>query len=319
MKLQIKVGALALLAVAVTLLQSGSAASGGPWGPGYFPNVPLITQDGKVVRFYDDLLKGKAVAVNLIYTQCSASCPLETARMRQVQRILGDRVGKDIFFYSISIDPVHDTPEALKAYAQKYHVGPGWLFLTGKEEDIKLIAKKLGLSSLTDAANGDRHLPSLMVGDEPKGQWMRNSAVDNPRFLATTIGNFLGWKSAEPEKSYADIRELPKVDPGTYLFKTSCAPCHTIGKGDGIGPDLANVTTRRDHRWVTRMITEPDRLLAEGDPIAAQLFAKYEKVRMPNLSLGAEDVAVLLTYIEKESHSMVPATPAVSASQQGAP
>jgi protein SCO1 len=319
MHLQIKVGALAFLAAAATLLQPGSAAAGGPWGPDYFPNVPLTTQDAKVVRFYDDLLKGKAVAVNLIYTQCSASCPLETARMRQVQRILGDRVGKDIFFYSISIDPARDTPEALKAYAQKYHVGPGWLFLTGKEEDIKLIAKKLGLSSLTDAANRDRHLPSLMVGDEPKGQWMRNSAVDNPRFLAATIGNFLGWKSAEPAKSYAEIREPPKVDRGTYLFKTRCAPCHTIGKGNGIGPDLANVTTRRDHRWVTRMIAEPDRMLAEGDPIAVELFARYKDVRMPNLGLDAEDVAVLLAYIEKESRNIAQPTPAVSVSRHGTP
>jgi protein SCO1/2 len=304
MHLQIKVGTLALLAAAATLLQPGSAAAGGPWGPGYFPNVPLITQDGKVVRFYDDLLKGKAVAVNLIYTQCSASCPLETARMRQVQRILGDRVGRDIFFYSISIDPAHDTPEALKAYAQKYHVGPGWLFLTGKEEDIKLIGKKLGLSSLTDASNRDGHLPSLMIGNEPTGQWMRNSAVDNPRFLAITIGNFLGWKSREPAKSYAELRELPKVDRGAYLFKTRCAACHTIGKGDALGPDLANVTTLRDHRWVSRYIAEPDKMLAEGDPIAVELFAKYKSVRMPNLSLGAEDVAVLLAHIEEKSRAL---------------
>ena len=102
-------------------------------------------QDGKLVHFYDDLLKGKAVAVNLIYTRCTASCPLETAKLAQVQRLLGARVGKDVFFYSISIDPTHDTPLVLKAYAQKFHAGPGWLFLTGKEEDIRLVGRKLGL------------------------------------------------------------------------------------------------------------------------------------------------------------------------------
>src|SRR6267378_854647 len=150
-----RLGTSTAVAAAALLLGSAAAVAGGPWGAQYFPNVPLTTQDGTVVHFYDDLLKGKAVAINLIYTHCSASCPLETAKLAQVQRLLGDRVGKDVFFYSISIDPRRDTPEVLKAYAQKFHIGPGWLFLTGKEEDIKLLSNKLGLSSLTDAANRD--------------------------------------------------------------------------------------------------------------------------------------------------------------------
>src|SRR5438105_15291565 len=110
-----KVAAWAMLVCGVALLGAGraTAGSGGPWGVDYFPNVPLTTQDGKVVRFYDDLLKGKSVAINLIYTRCSASCPLETAKLAQLQKIMGDRVGKDIFFYSISIDPKNDTPEVL--------------------------------------------------------------------------------------------------------------------------------------------------------------------------------------------------------------
>ena len=282
------------------------AIAAGRWGADYFPNVPLTTQEGRIVHFYDDLLKGKAVAINLIYTHCSASCPLETAKLAQVQRLLGDRVGKDVFFYSISIDPRRDTPEVLKAYAQKFHVGPGWLFLTGEEKDIKLLANKLGLSSLTDAASRDGHLPSLMLGHEPTGQWMRNSAVDNPRFLATVIGNFFGWKDEKPQRSYAELRDFPKIDKGEYLFRTRCGACHTVGKGDGIGPDLAGVTSRRDHCWVARYVAEPDRVLAEGDPIAAELFARYKSVRMPNLRLAQEEVAVLLSYIEKQSRA--PAT-----------
>ena len=74
-----------------------------------------------------------------MYTSCADECPLETARLVQVQRLLGERVGRDIFFYSISIDPKRDTPIVLKAYAEKFGVGPGWLFLTGKAEDVKLI------------------------------------------------------------------------------------------------------------------------------------------------------------------------------------
>jgi protein SCO1/2 len=293
----------AVFAAAVALLASGTALAGGPWGADYFPNVPLTTQDGKVVRFYDDLLKGKSVAINLIYTRCSASCPLETAKLTQVQRILGDRVGKDVFFYSISIDPKHDTPEVLKAYAQKYHIGPGWLFLTGKEDDIKLVAKKLGLSSLTDLSNRDRHMPSLMIGNEPAGKWMRQSAVDNPSFLAAQMANFFGWKNVVPARSYAELTQPPKVDEGARLFNARCAACHTVGKGDGVGPDLVNVTQRRDHCWVSRYISEPDKVLAERDPVAVELFARYNSVRMPNLSLTPEEVALLLSHIEKQSKS----------------
>src|SRR5712691_12362232 len=158
-----------LFAGAVVFLSVGFAFAADRWGADYFPNVPLITQDGITVHLYDDLLKGKSVAINVIYTSCQDECPLETARLAQVQRLLGERMGKDIFFYSISIDPRRDTPEVLKAYADKYGVGPGWLFLTGKPEDIKLVTKKLGLSRGSDTANKDGHTASLMVGDVPGG------------------------------------------------------------------------------------------------------------------------------------------------------
>lgn len=274
------------------------------WGADYFPNVPLITQTGKTVRFYDDLLKGKSVVVNVIYTRCKDRCPLETAKLAQVQRLLGDRVGRDIFFYSISIDPQYDTPAVLNEYAAKFHTGPGWLFLTGNRQDIVLLQKKLGLYSRTDAASPDGHLPSLMIGNEPTAQWMLNSAVDNPRFLAVTITNFLtDWRSgraALPARSYAAARPIAGLEPGAYLFDTKCAACHTFGDGDSIGPDLAGVTRTRDRAWLERFIKTPDQLLAENDPIATALFAKYKQVVMPNLRLADGDVAAVLKYIEAQ-------------------
>src|SRR5215470_2659310 len=117
-----------LVAIAILLITRPASADGPDRS--HFPNIELITQDGQKVHFYDDLVKGKIVAIDLIYTTCHYACPLETARLAQVQKKLGDRVGKDIFFYSISIDPEHDTPEVLKAYMEKFHIGPGWAFLT---------------------------------------------------------------------------------------------------------------------------------------------------------------------------------------------
>jgi protein SCO1/2 len=305
-KASLKIAAVTTMLAAATGLTPvcGAAADGTRWGADYFPNVPLITQDGTTVRFYDDLLKGKRVAIDFIYTHCQYSCPLETARLAQVQRLLGDRVGKDMFFYSISIDPERDTPAVLKAYAQKFHAGPGWLFLTGRKEDVKLLSRKLGL--LVDpAVNRDGHTPDLMVGDVATGQWMRNSAVDNARFLATTIGNFLGgWKDhRNPARSYAAATTL-SMTKGHYLFATRCVACHTIGRGDGVGPDLRGVTRVRDRAWLERFMAEPGRVLAEGDPVAKALYDKYRQVNMPNLRLGKEDVRALLEYLEKETAAL---------------
>jgi protein SCO1/2 len=288
---------------AVTAPVTSKAAARNRWGANYFPNVALTTHDGKTVRLYDDLLKGKAVAITVMYTDCKDACPLETANLVQLQRILGKRVGKDIFFYSISIDPERDTPEVLKNYAEKFGVGPGWLFLTGKSEDISLIVRKLGLTRSADLNARDSHSPFLVIGNEPTGQWTKNSAVDNPRFLAAGMGTFFGWRETEPQTSYADA--LPIVfERGQYQFQRQCSLCHTLGQGDkGKAPDLLGVTGRRDRAWLMRYILAPDRMLAEGDPIATALFNKYKTVRMPNLSLASGDVADLIAYLEAHGSS----------------
>ncbi|HMF98367.1 MAG TPA: SCO family protein [Vicinamibacterales bacterium] len=284
------------------------AADNTRWGADYFPNVTLTTQDGAPVHFYDDLIKGKTVAIDLIYTTCQYACPLETARLAQVQRVLGDRVGRDIFFYSITIDPDHDTPAVLKEYAAKYHVGPGWTFLTGRAADIELISKKLGLYSAPNPDNPDGHTPNLLVGNEPSGQWMRNSALDNPGFLARTMSDWLdGWKSSatKPLPSFADV-PVVNLDVGEYTFRNHCAACHRIGGGDAIGPDLKGVTATRDHEWLKQFIATPDRVFDNGDPIAWSLFEKYGRVRMPNLSLTEGDATVLIDYLARTSGGAAP-------------
>jgi len=267
----------------------------------HFPNVELITQDGKKVHFYDDLIKGKIVAIDLIYTTCHYACPLETARMVQVQKKLGDRVGSDIFFYSISIDPEHDTPKVLKAYMQKFKVGPGWTFLTGKKQDIDLLSKRLGLYS-DPSINADGHLPHLLIGNEATGTWVRGSALDNPSFQARMIGEFLdNFKHLDlkaEQKSPGDGRAMANFDRGQYLFSRDCAACHTIGHGDTIGPDLLGITRTRDPKWLARMIQTPNKLLDEKDPLATSLLKKYNNVRMPNIWISNDELNLLISYLQ---------------------
>jgi protein SCO1/2 len=298
------VPALVLIGATICFL-SRPAIAGPHWGADYFPNVPLVTQDGKTVHFYDDLLKGKLVAIDMIYTHCVDSCPLETARLAQVQKTLGDRVGKDIFFYSITLDPKRDTPEVLKAYAEKYHAGPGWLFLTGKKDDIDLISRKLGLYSDPNASNRDGHTPTLLLGNEPAGQWMNNSALDDPAFLASMIGQFMDDYRTPPQVPNAAYTEATTLDlkTGPYLFNTRCAACHTIGHGTKIGPDLLGITNQRAHEWLARFIATPDKLLAQNDPLATRLFAQYKQVQMPNLRLDSEQTEAIINFIQQQSEA----------------
>jgi len=268
-------------------------------GVDYFPNAELVTQDGQAVRFHD-LLRGRQVAINAIFTTCKDVCPLETANMVQLRKVLGARVGKDVHLYSISIDPKRDTPEVLKAYAEKF--GADWTFLTGRPEDIKLIMKKLSLIRERDdpTSREGHHAAYLMVGAEADGQWTRFSAVDSPRFLAARMGTFLGWKDMEPGRPYSEAKPIT-VPNGQRLFVSKCSACHTIGKGDRLGPDLAGVTDRREKAWLARYIQQPDEVLAAGDPIAQALHNKYKKVGMPNLRLGSSDVHDLISYLATRS------------------
>jgi protein SCO1/2 len=316
------ISALILTAIFLTTSSTPAAADNARWGANYFPNVILTTQDGKKVHFYDDMLKGKSVVIDMIYTTCGYACPLETARLVQVQKILGDRVGKDIFFYSITIDPANDTPKVLKAYAEKYHVGPGWTFLTGKKSDIELIGKKLGLwNNEPDPNNPDGHTPSVLIGNEPGGQWMRNAATDNPRFLANMIGNWLnGWSRVKPmdaNMNYEKAGTIDLSDKGRYIFASQCAACHTIGHGDKIGPDLLGVTKVRERAWLERFITTPNKVLAERDPIAMALYKKYKGVNMPNLSIADVDLKNLLKFLDSQSEAPAKETPAAEKPGQG--
>ena len=295
------------VAAAIAAAVSVRIAAGVQRGSSRIPNVTLTTHEGVPVRFYDDLVKGKIVAINLIYTTCQYACPLETARLAQVQRLLGDRVGRDVFFYSITIDPEHDTPSVLKEYAEKFKAGPGWIFLTGKPADIELISKRLGIYAPPAASAPDNHKPFLLVGNERTGQWMRQSAVDNPGFLATTIGDWLSsWQNTkrEPLQSYAEMPPRPSFDRGQYTFATHCAACHTIGRGDHLGPDLRGVTTTRSRTWLTSFITAPDKMNAQKDPTATALRRRFKEVRMPNLGLEAEDVSVVIDYIDRQSRTL---------------
>jgi protein SCO1 len=279
------------------------------WGANYFPNVTLTTHEGKRVRFFDDLLKDKVVVINFIYTSCPDACPLETAKLAEVQTILGDRVGKDTFFYSISIDPEIDTPEVLADYANRYGVGPGWLFLTGDAGDIALLRTALGLfdPDADGESNLTEHSLSILIGNQKTGRWQKASPMENSYVLATEIGDWLhNWDRARPgDRDYKNAPKLRNLERGEGLFRTRCATCHVVGgpvvAARAIGPDLLGVVERRERAWLERWLADPDAMLADGDPIAKPLFEQYRRVPMPNMRLEENDVAELIDFLNTET------------------
>lgn len=286
------------------------------WGADYFPNVPLVTQDGKTVRFYDDLLKGKKVLVNFVFSSCDQACPLDTANMARVQKLLGEQVGRDVFMYSISLDPEHDTPEVLKAYAEKFGAGPGWLFLTGKREDVDAVRNKLG-----DRGRKEEHANTVRIGDVAQGRWIRVPLTADPHYIMVETNSTLnpGWSTGKTLKSIADAPRPEVFGPGQLLFHNRCAACHTIGKGDNLGPDLQGVTARRARDWLVRYLAAPERMRADKDPVALELASRY-KVLMPNLSLTHKELGELIEYLEaKSTPKAVAATAMAPEAAGGAP
>jgi protein SCO1/2 len=155
----------------------------------YLPNTLLTNHEGEQVRFYDDLIKDKFVTINMVYTSCKMTCPLVTANLVRVQKLLADRVGRDLFMYSITIDPKRDTPKVLKKYAKTHGVGKGWQFLTGKPEDIENLRIKLGFrwANPVRDANKDFHTGNLRYGNEPLMLWGMVPGIANPSWVAKCI------------------------------------------------------------------------------------------------------------------------------------
>ena len=170
----------------------------------YFPDVVLRTEDNQKVRFYEDLIKNKIVTINFFYAKCDGVCPGITANLVKVQKLLGERVGRELFMYSISLKPEEDTPAVLKEYADMYEVRPGWKFLTGRPEDIELLRRSLGFTNPDPKLDKDKsqHIGNIRYGNEPLMEWAACPGLAHAEWIAESISwVFPTGKARRPEKS----------------------------------------------------------------------------------------------------------------------
>lgn len=155
----------------------------------HFPDVILRTQDNEKVRFYQDLIKDKVVTINFFFSKCDEICPRVTANLAKVQRLLGDRVGREIFMNSITLKPKEDSPAVLKRFAKLYKAGPGWNFLTGKPDDIDLLRRSMGFTDPDPRRDKDlnNHIGNVRYGNERRMLWAACPGMANASFIVESI------------------------------------------------------------------------------------------------------------------------------------
>jgi protein SCO1 len=180
-------GSAALMPV-VAATATTTRAAPGPRA-GYFPNTIVQTHDGRKLRFYDDVVRGKVVVFNMMYSVCTGICPGNTANLLQVQETLGKRLGTDVFMVSMTLQPEFDTPKALQAYVNSYGIKPGWTFLTGQPKEMDVIRRKLGFFNDDPKIDSDlaNHTGMVRIGNETLDRWFMMPALAAPKQLARAI------------------------------------------------------------------------------------------------------------------------------------
>src|SRR5689334_6228860 len=146
------------------------------------PNARVLDQNGHALDFYTDLIKGRNVAINFIFTTCTTVCPVLTATFRRVQVEL-EKSQSDVKLISISVDPTVDTPERLRDFADKFKAGPGWTFVTGDKTEIDSLLQRLGAG----VGNKNDHTSMILIGNDPADVWTRTYGLSSPTVLIKVI------------------------------------------------------------------------------------------------------------------------------------
>ncbi|HET6720939.1 MAG TPA: SCO family protein [Rhodocyclaceae bacterium] len=150
----------------------------------YFTDTELLTQDGRTVRFYSDVLADRVVLINVVYTNCEDACPLITRKLIEVRQRLEEKVGKEVWFVSISTDPERDSPQALKKFAQAQCADEQrWFFLTGAKANVDQVLKRLGQMG----PSAEEHSTLLIAGDVAGKRWSKIRPDAPPAAIAERL------------------------------------------------------------------------------------------------------------------------------------
>jgi protein SCO1 len=157
----------------------------------YFPNSVVYDHNGRKLRFYDDVVRGKVVAFNMMYTACAGICPRNTANLKIVQGALAEHLGKEIFMYSMTLRPEMDSPKELRAYMDLYEIpaDKGWTFLTGVPAELGVIRRKLGFYNKDPVIDADlkQHTGMVRIGNEALDRWAMAPAMGSHKQIVREL------------------------------------------------------------------------------------------------------------------------------------
>ena len=160
--------------------------------PAQIPDINVLDQNGNRLHFYRDLVRGKVVAMNFIYTTCATICPPLGATFGKLQKSLGERAGKDVFLISVSVDPATDTPERLRAWGAQFGAKPGWTLVTGEKTELNRLLRALG----ADAASPESHSPMVLIVNDKAALWKRVYGLGSTAALTQHIEQMMATAPA---------------------------------------------------------------------------------------------------------------------------
>jgi protein SCO1 len=147
------------------------------------PDVEVQDQNGRKLKFYSELVKGRKVVINFIYTSCKAVCPMSGDHFAKLQKTLGDKLGRDVFLISVTTDPEVDSPDRLKTWSKRFNPSPGWTLVTGSRKEIS----SLLLVLTGDGTQTGYHVPAICLIDDLKKSHRWTYGLSDPAEIMRMI------------------------------------------------------------------------------------------------------------------------------------
>lgn len=163
----------AALALPATVQAAAAAPARRGKGSRRVPDLPVVDHQGQRWNFHSDLVRDKVVVINFMYADCEGICPAQTENLKRVYTAFGDRMGREVFMYSLTLRPETDTPEHLGHYVQMHGTGEHWKFLTGTPADMDILRRRLGFYDPNPELDVDKtsHLGMVRYGAEWLDRW----------------------------------------------------------------------------------------------------------------------------------------------------
>lgn len=170
-------------------------------------DIEVVDQDGKKVNIYSDLIKGKIVGVNFIYTTCKMICiPMSAVFSGTAKLLTEEGLGDRVNLISVTLDPENDTPEKLKEFAKKHKREKGWTLVTGDPVKIRGLLKELGGFE----KNIESHGAFTVIGNDLTGEWKKISGIKPPKGLVEEFKKIESKKTETKEAASVSQSEADR-------------------------------------------------------------------------------------------------------------